>query len=60
MGESGKLSNEEIQTFAGHKDFSTTEKYYMHSTASIETRSDAYEVAIDSKINNVFKRVQNS
>lgn len=32
----------------------------MHSTASIETRSDAYEMAIDSKINNVFKRVQNS
>lgn len=60
MGESRKLSNEEIRTFAGHKDFSTTEKYYMHSTASIETRSDAYEVAIDSKINNVFKRVQNS
>lgn len=60
MGESRKLSNEEIRTFAGHKDFSTTEKYYMHSTASIETRSDAYEMAIDSKINNVFKRVQNS
>ncbi len=59
MGESGALSNEEIRNFAGHKDFSTTEKYYMHATASIETRSDAYEKAIDSKINNVFKRVQN-
>ena len=59
MGESGALSNEEIRTFAGHKDFSTTEKYYMHATTSIENRSDAYERAINSKINNVFKRVQN-
>ncbi len=58
MGESGALSNEEIRTFAGHKDFSTTEKYYMHSTTSIENRADAYEKAINSKINNVFKRVQ--
>ena len=59
MGESGALSSEEIRTFAGHKDFSTTEKYYMHSTSSIENRSDAYEKAINSKISNVFKRVQN-
>lgn len=59
MGESGALSNEEIRMFAGHKDFSTTEKYYMHTTTSIENRSDAYERAINSKINNVFKRVQN-
>ncbi len=59
MGESGALSNEEIRTFAGHKDFSTTEKYYMHATTSIENRADAYEKAINSKINNVFKRVQN-
>ena len=59
MGESGALSNEEIRIFAGHKDFSTTEKYYMHSTTSIENRADAYERAINSKINNVFKRVQN-
>lgn len=59
MGESGALSNEEIRTFARHKDFSTTEKYYMHATTSIENRSDAYERAINSKINNVFKRVQN-
>lgn len=40
-------------------DFSTTEKYYMHATISIENRADAYERAINSKINNVFKRVQN-
>ena len=60
MGESGALSNEEIRTFAGHKDFSTTEKYYMHATTSIENRADAYEKAINSKINNVFKRVQNA
>ncbi len=33
--------------------------YYMHSATSIENRSDAYERAINSKINNVFKRVQN-
>ena len=51
--------DEEIRKFAGHKDFSTTEKYYMHVTTSIETRSNAYEKAINSKINNVFKRVQN-
>ena len=55
MGESGVLSNEEIRVFAGHKDFSTTEKYYMHNTTSIANRSDAYEKAINSKINNVFK-----
>lgn len=60
MGESGALSNEEIRTFAGHKDFSTTEKFYMHTTASIDNRSDAYERAINGKINNVFKRVQNA
>lgn len=60
MGESGVLSNEEIRTIAGHKDFSTTEKYYMHATTSIENRADAYEKAINSKINNVFKRVQNA
>lgn len=59
MGESGALSNEEIRMFAGHKDFSTTEKYYMHTTTSIENRSDAYERAINGKINNVFKRAQN-
>ncbi len=59
MGESGVLSNEEIRNFAGHKDFTTTEKYYMHSTVSMETRADAYETAIDRKIVNVFKRVQN-
>lgn len=58
MGESRLLSDEEIRKFAGHKDFSTTEKYYMHVTTSIENRSDAYEKAINSKINNVFKRVQ--
>ncbi len=60
MGESGALSNEEIRAFAGHKDFSTTEKYYMHTTASIENRANAYEMAINSKINNVFKRVQSA
>lgn len=60
MGESGALSNEEIRMFAGHKDFSTTEKYYMHATTSIENRADAYERAINSKINNVFKSVQNA
>lgn len=59
MGESGALSNEEIRMFAGHKDFSTTEKYYMHTTTSIENRADAYERAINGKINNVFKRAQN-
>lgn len=30
----------------------------MHTTTSIEDRSDAYEKAINSKIANVFKRVQ--
>lgn len=55
MGESGALINEEIRAFAGHKDFSTTEKYYMHSTTSIENRAEAYEKAINSKINDVFK-----
>lgn len=59
MGESGALSNEEIRMFAGHKDFSTTEKYYMHTTTSIKNRADAYERAINGKINNVFKRAQN-
>ena len=58
MGESGALSNEEIRNFAGHKDFSTTEKYYMHSTVSIENRSEAYERAINSKIGNVFKTIE--
>ena len=29
MGESKALSNEEIRKFAGHKDFSTTEKYFI-------------------------------
>lgn len=58
MGESKALTDEEIRVFAGHKDYTTTEKYYMHTTTSIEDRSDAYEKAINSKIANVFKRVQ--
>lgn len=55
MGETKALTDEEIRVFAGHKDFTTTEKYYMHTTTSIENRSDAYEKAINSKITNVFK-----
>lgn len=58
MGESKALTDEEIRIFAGHKDYTTTEKYYMHATSSLEKRSDAYEKAINSKIENVFKRVQ--
>ena len=58
MGESKALTDEEIRVFAGHKEYTTTEKYYMHTTTSIEDRSDAYEKAINSKIANVFKRVQ--
>ena len=58
MEESKALTDEEIRIFAGHKDYTTTEKYYMHATSSLEKRSDAYEKAINSKIENVFKRVQ--
>lgn len=58
MGESWALFDEELRIFAGHKDFSTTEKYYMHATSSIDKRSDAYEQAISGKIGDVFKYLQ--
>lgn len=46
MISSKQLSNEEIRTFAGHEDFSTTEKYYEYSTHSLDKRVDAYENAL--------------
>lgn len=46
MISSKQLSNEEIRTFAGHEDFSTTEKYYEYSTLSLDKRVDAYENAL--------------
>jgi len=58
MNASHLLSDEEIRMFAGHKDIATTQNSYIFATGSLNTRSEAYEKAIDSKINNVFKRVQ--
>ena len=58
MNASNLLSDEEIRMFAGHKDIATTQNSYIFATGSLNTRSEAYEKAIDSKINNVFKRVQ--
>lgn len=46
MIESNELSNEEIREFAGHKDFSTTAKYYNYSTVSWDKRTDAFEKAL--------------
>lgn len=46
MISSKQLSNEEIRSFAGHEDFSTTEKYYEYSTLSLDKRADAYENAL--------------
>lgn len=58
MGASKVLTDEEIRSFAGHKDFSTTAKHYMYPTETIDNRTKAYETAIGSKINNVFNSVQ--
>lgn len=58
MNASKLLSDEEIRMFAGHKDIATTQNSYIFATDSLNTRSDAYEKAIDSKIINVFTRVQ--
>lgn len=58
MGASKALTDEEIRSFAGHKDFSTTAKHYMYTTETIDNRTNAYETAIGSKINNVFNSVQ--
>ena len=58
MGASKLLTDEEIRMFAGHKDISTTQNSYIFATDSLDSRSDAYEQAINSKISNVFKRVQ--
>lgn len=43
---SKKLTNEEIRMFAGHEDFSTTEKFYEFPTASMLKRADAFEAAL--------------
>ena len=58
MNASNLLSDEEIRMFAGHKDIATTQNSYIFAPNSLNTRSEAYEKAIDGKINNVFKRVQ--
>lgn len=46
MIESNELTNEEIRTFAGHEDFSTTAKFYNYSTVSWDKRADAFEKAL--------------
>lgn len=53
-----QLTSEEIRTFAGHKDISTTEKCYFFATESLDNRTSAYESAISNKMPHVFKRVQ--
>ena len=59
MSASHLLTDEEIRTFAGHKDISTTQKCYFFATETLNSRIDAYESAISAKLPNVFKRVQN-
>lgn len=46
MIESKVLTNEEIKNFAGHEDFSTTERYYEYATQSLSNRADAFEQAL--------------
>lgn len=58
MGASKLLSDEEIRTFAGHKDIATTQNSYIFSTDTLDNRADAYEQAINSNIKNVFKCIQ--
>lgn len=55
MIESKVLSNEEIRAFAGHEDFSTTQKHYAFTTKSLSNRADAFEQALSGKLkgNNV-------
>lgn len=59
MSASQLLTDEEIRTFAGHKDISTTQKCYFFATETLNSRIDAYDSAIGAKFSNVFKRVQN-
>jgi len=47
MGESRALSDEEIRRFAGHKDFATTEKYYMLRKMGLEPRQIAVNTLIE-------------
>lgn len=53
MLESNELTNKEIQQFAGHVDFATTQKYYLYPTKTKDKRKECYEKAICSKIKNV-------
>lgn len=45
MLKSNSLTTVEVRNYAGHKDFTTTERYYHHPTVSMEKRATAYENA---------------
>lgn len=50
MIESDELSDEEIRMFAGHEAYATTQKFYDFATASLPTRTDAFEKALSRKL----------
>lgn len=54
MVESNQLTQKEVMDFAGHKDYKTTEKYYVFSTKKTESRANAYENAICNNFKDVI------
>ncbi|MBR1703034.1 MAG: tyrosine-type recombinase/integrase [Lachnospiraceae bacterium] len=58
MNASKLLTDEEIRSFAGHADIATTQKSYIYQTETLDNRIDAYQKAIDAKVERVFKGVQ--
>lgn len=54
---SKRLTEEEIRMFAGHEEYATTKKFYDFATASLPTRTDAYEEALSRKWTRKCNRV---
>ncbi|SHK48269.1 Phage integrase family protein [Hespellia stercorisuis DSM 15480] len=50
MNASKLLSDEELRTFAGHKEVSTTQRSYVFAVDTLDRRQDAYEQAICGRI----------
>ena len=49
LHDSQLLPDRMISDFAGHKDISTTQKYYIHSVTPLTEKADVFDMVIGSK-----------
>lgn len=49
LHDSQLLPNKMISDFAGHKDISTTQRYYIHSVTPLVDKSDVFTKVLGSK-----------